>query len=45
MLRVRLQEFEASLTESSMAVLNEDNLQIEELKLELNRKEFYKVSP
>ena len=45
MLRVRLQEFEASLTESSMTVLNEDNLQIEELKLELNRKEFYKVLP
>ena len=43
MMRVFLQEFEASPTESSLAIVNEEKRQIEKLKLELNQEEFQKV--
>ena len=43
MLLVFLQEFEACLTESSLAIVNEEKRQIEKLKLELNQEEFQKV--
>ena len=36
MMRVVLQEFDASLTESSLVIVNEEKRQIEKLKLALN---------